>query len=76
MIIAYCSVGLRSAEFVSARQKDSSMHIVNLKGSLFEWANNGYPLVAEGKEVIRVHPYNDRWGALLAPGIPRYYGEN
>ena len=37
----------------------------NLKGSIFKWANEGRPLVQDGKPTHQVHPYNKYWGRLL-----------
>ncbi len=64
-IIAYCSVGVRSAAFVRDLQQQGYQQAYNLRGSLFEWANKGYPLELDGKSVHKVHPYNSRWGLFL-----------
>ena len=34
---------------------------------IFEWANEGRPVVRDGREVEAVHPYDAVWGRLLAP---------
>ncbi len=39
------------------------MKVVNLDGSIFEWANEGRPL--DGDEAGGVHPYNRVWGQAL-----------
>lgn len=65
VIIAYCSVGLRSAQYVQQLQDRGFTRAYNLKGSLFMWANRGYPLTADGHAVTQVHPYSKRWGKLL-----------
>ena len=64
-IIAYCSVGVRSAAFIRDLQQEGYLQAYNLRGSLFEWANEGYPLVQGGKSVHKVHPYNSKWGLFL-----------
>lgn len=64
-IIAYCSVGVRSAAFISDLQKQGYLQAHNLRGSLFEWANKGYPLEQDGKSTYKVHPYNSKWGLFL-----------
>lgn len=64
-VVAYCSVGLRSAEYVQEMQKNGVQEIYNLRGSIFMWANKGLTLQsAQGKATV-VHPYNARWGKLL-----------
>lgn len=65
LIVCYCSVGYRSAEFVQAARKRGYTNIVNYKGSIFEWANAGNPVHREGKVVPKVHPYDPYWGQLL-----------
>ena len=41
------------------------MQAFNLRGSLFEWANKGYPLEQDGKNTHKAHPYNAKWGQFL-----------
>lgn len=64
-IVAYCSVGVRSADFIEKLRKRGYTQIKNLRGSIFEWANKGYPLIREMTPVFTVHPYNQKWGRLL-----------
>lgn len=63
-IVVYCSVGYRSARLAS-RLRDQGFDAVNLKGSIFRWANEGRPVVRDGTPVRAVHPYDDTWGRLL-----------
>lgn len=65
MIVAYCSVGLRSAKFAQELEARGFTRVYNLRGSIFMWANSGYPLSANGHPANRVHPFNERWGKLL-----------
>ena len=65
LIVAYCSVGYRSAEFVSKARKLGYTNIYNYLGSIFEWANNGNPVYRNGEAVNKVHPYSSYWGNLL-----------
>ena len=65
LIVAYCSVGYRSAEFVSKARKMGYTNIYNYLGSIFEWANNGNPVYRDGEVVNEVHPYSSYWGKLL-----------
>ena len=64
-IVTYCSVGYRSAVFAKALQDAGFKDVRNLTGSIFEWANEGFPIERQGHPAKKVHPYNDRWGSLL-----------
>lgn len=72
LIVAYCSVGLRSAAFVHNLQQAGFTHVKNLRGSIFRWAEAGYPLEAQGEPAHKVHPYNRRWGKLLDERLHAY----
>jgi rhodanese-related sulfurtransferase len=63
LAVLYCSVGWRSSQMASSLE--ASCELANLEGSIFAWANAGYPLVGEDGPARAVHPYNERWGALL-----------
>jgi rhodanese-related sulfurtransferase len=65
VIVAYCSVGYRSSEFVRSLMKKGFTHAANLEGSIFEWANEGHVVVRDGMPVREVHPYDRLWGRLL-----------
>lgn len=66
-IVAYCSVGYRSARLVAQLQGVGYSEIYNLAGSIFRWANEGRSLVGQGQP--QVHPYSPLWGKLLKPGL-------
>ncbi len=68
-IIIYCSVGVRS-ERIGKRLLDAGFTDVrNLYGSLFEWVNQGYPIVdANGRPTQKVHAYSPTWGMWLNKG--------
>lgn len=68
-IVAYCSVGYRSARLVAQLQEVGYTQVHNLAGSIFQWANQGRSLVYSGHPTPVVHPYNPRWGLLLKPGL-------
>ena len=72
-IIVYCSVGLRSAKFAKTLNKRGYAHVFNLRGSIFEWANNSYPLKQGKQTVTVVHPYNKKWGSLVKKSLHAYY---
>ena len=71
-IIVYCSVGLRSAEFAKKLTKRGYTNVFNLRGSIFEWANKGYPLLRGKQSVTVVHPYNKKWGSLVKKSLHAY----
>lgn len=60
-IVVYCAVGARSAIAAQALTALGFTNVLNVKGSIFAWANEGRPL--EGG--TRVHPYDAHWGELL-----------
>jgi rhodanese-related sulfurtransferase len=64
-IVVYCSVGYRSARLAQQLQDAGYTHVMNLAGSIFEWHNQGQPLVVDGEPTQAVHPYNRTWGMLL-----------
>ena len=61
LIVVYCSVGLRSAFAARDLKFLGFTQVKNLRGSLFQWANEGRTL--EGGAMV--HPYNVYWGQLL-----------
>lgn len=61
LIVVYCAVGVRSAAAAKDLKFLGFTQVKNLRGSLFQWANEGRAL--EGATVV--HPYNDYWGKLL-----------
>ena len=64
-IVAYCSVGYRSSKLIEQLQQAGYTRVFNLEGSIFAWANEGFPVYRDSVEVKEVHPYNDSWGRLL-----------
>lgn len=66
-IVLYCSVGYRSACLAAQLMEAHGGPVYNLEGSIFQWFNEGRPVVQAQQEVNRVHPYSKIWGLLLAP---------
>lgn len=64
-VVLYCSVGYRSAKLADAMRRNGQGDVWNLEGSIFAWINEGRSVERDGVEVREVHPYNNRWGALL-----------
>ena len=69
LVVAYCSVGYRSAALVKELHEQGVVNAVNLEGSVFAWANAGLPVYRGNLEVDEVHPFDDAWGALLDRGL-------
>ncbi|MGH8620207.1 MAG: rhodanese-like domain-containing protein [Burkholderiales bacterium] len=72
-VVVYCSVGYRSSVLARALGQRGYTNVVNLEGSLFEWANRGLPLESAAGD-RQVHPYDARWGRYLerpAPAAPK-----
>lgn len=71
-IVVYCSVGVRSADFAEQLGDLGFTSVLNLRGSIFAWGNEGYPLVRGNTAVNVVHPYNKKWGKLLNRELHMY----
>lgn len=69
-VVFYCSVGMRSsglaAEVQEGLVKAGALSVANLRGGIFGWHNARRPLVDANGATDFVHPYNDKWGALVA----------
>ena len=63
--VLYCSVGQRSSALADALLARGAGSIYNLEGSVFEWANEGQPVVASDGRTGKVHPYDREWDVLL-----------
>lgn len=73
-VVCYCSIGFRSSK-LAQRLVDSNEFptnkIYNLKGGLFQWANENRPLVKVDEDTYEVvpatgaHPYNAAFGQML-----------
>ena len=64
-IVAYCSVGYRSAGLVVELRERGVARVYNLEGSIFRWANEDRPLYRGDVRVRQVHPFDESWGTLL-----------
>jgi rhodanese-related sulfurtransferase len=74
-VVVYCSVGYRSEKMGEKLKEMGFSKVFNLYGSIFEWVNQGYPVVNEqGKQVSRVHTYNEKWSQWVNnPNIEKVY---
>ena len=68
-IVAYCSVGWRSSMLAEKLKNQGYSNVVNLEGSIFQWANEGRPVYKGEEQVRQVHPFDPQWGKLLKPEL-------
>ena len=71
-VVVYCSVGLRSERLGERLHALGFRHVRNLYGGLFEWVNEGYPVVNTAGATADVHPYSSFWGRWLRRGRKVY----
>jgi rhodanese-related sulfurtransferase len=72
-IVVYCSVGYRSEKISEKLKRAGFINVSNLYGGIFEWVNQGNPVVDEkGKETDHVHAYSKTWGVWLNQGVKVY----
>ena len=64
-LVLYCSVGYRSSKMAERLRAAGFTAVMNLEGSIFQWANEGRPVYRGDSVVQNVHPYDARWGLLL-----------
>lgn len=65
-VVVYCSVGYRSEKIGERLQKMGFEEVYNLYGSIFEWANQGKPLVDnKGTKTTKVHTWNKKWSKWI-----------
>ncbi len=72
-LIVYCSVGYRSEKIAEKLLAAGYKNTRNLYGGIFEWKNEGHPVVdAAGHETQKVHAFDKTWGKWLEIGIKVY----
>lgn len=66
-VVFYCSIGYRSGMAASRVVQVAQPHwqIFNLKGGIFQWANEDQPL--EGGPLV--HGFDHEWSQLLRPDL-------
>lgn len=61
-IVVYCSIGYRSEKLGEQLQEMGFTNVRNLYGSIFEWVNQGKPVVNGKNQAVKsVHTYNKKW---------------
>jgi rhodanese-related sulfurtransferase len=65
-VVLYCSIGYRSEKVAEQLRERGYTNVYNLYGSIFEWVNQGLPVVdTTGEQTKKVHTYNSRWSKWL-----------
>ncbi|PSR10434.1 MAG: rhodanese-like domain-containing protein [Bacteroidetes bacterium] len=73
-IIVYCSVGYRSEKVSEQLLAAGYQRVANLYGGIFEWKNQGHPVVnPAGEPTDEIHAYNRTWGMWLKKGATKVY---
>ncbi len=68
-VVLYCSIGYRSEKIGEKFRKKGFTNVHNLYGSIFEWVNQGNPVVdKDGKPTTKVHCYNKKWSQWVMDG--------
>ena len=61
-IVLYCSIGYRSEKIGEKLLKMGYTNVKNLYGSIFEWVNQGNPIVDKNQlPTNNIHTYNEKW---------------
>ena len=71
-VVVYCSVGYRSERLGERLHALGFRQVRNLYGGLFEWMNEGYPVVNAQGPTVNVHPYSALWGPWIKRGNKTY----
>ncbi len=67
-IVVYCSVGYRSEKVTEQLRAAGFTQVANLYGGIFEWVNQGHPVVDTRGPTQRVHAFDKTWGVWLRRG--------
>ncbi|MGY3087380.1 rhodanese-related sulfurtransferase [Hymenobacter sp. UYAg731] len=71
-VVVYCSVGVRSERLGERLHALGFRNVRNLYGGLFEWVNEGHPVVDAAGPTTNVHPYSPFWSPWLKRGRKVY----
>ncbi|NNE91505.1 MAG: rhodanese-like domain-containing protein [Verrucomicrobiales bacterium] len=70
-VVVYCSVGKRS-ELIGEKLREAGFtDVKNLRGGIFQWANEKRGLVDSNGPTKTVHSYNRKWGKWLKEGVKK-----
>ena len=62
LVITYCTIGVRSGNYATSLMR-KGWQAFNYKGSILDWCQNEFPLMADGSQTNKVHTYNQRYSA-------------
>ena len=71
-VVVYCSVGYRSEKITEKLLAAGFKNVSNLYGGIFEWVNQGHPVVNQTGATQEVHAYSRSWGVWLRKGKKIY----
>ena len=71
-VVVYCSVGYRSEKVTEKLLAAGYTNVRNMVGGIFEWVNEGKPVVNDKGPTQQVHAYNKKWGVWLQKGEKVY----
>ena len=71
-IVVYCSVGYRSQKVAQTLARQGFTNVRNVYGGIFEWVNQGYPVVNQQGPTDSVHAFSKSWGQWLERGQKVY----
>ncbi len=74
-VVVYCSVGYRSEKITEQLRTAGFTNVSNLYGGIFEWVNQGHPVVNAEGPTERVHAFSRTWGVWLRKGKKVYGGK-
>jgi rhodanese-related sulfurtransferase len=70
-VIFYCSVGKRSGDAASrlesAARAKGATDVLNLRGGIFRWYNEGFEVRNGDGMAHEIHPFNNQWKMLVNP---------
>lgn len=66
-IVVYSSVGYRGARVADWMRGQGYGRVSDLAGGIFGWVNAGRRVIRADGPTALVHPFDRRWGRLLAP---------
>ncbi len=72
-VVVYCAVGYRSERVGEKLSAAGYEDVSNLYGGIFQWKNEGYPVVNQQQQPTdSVHTYNKSWAKWLERGVKVY----
>lgn len=73
VFVVYCSVGSRSEKVTKLLIEAGYNQSFNLYGGLFEWSNQGLPMVDNSNEkTVKIHGVSEQWSRWISNGTVVY----